>query len=299
MDLTHLRTFVAVAEERHLTRAADRLHISQPTASGHIRALETALDITLFDRTNRGLELTNAGSVLVQRAKRILDEASTLASLARELHGQPSGALTVSSNADPELSRLGAIAERLRTTHPLLHLQVHARNSAATLQGVRNGELDAGFLIGEPVEGGLECLLLCAISYRVAGPMAWGNELRDADWQTLARMPWITSSRGNAYSRMMRRLFDDKALTLNGVAEADNDRIIRSMIKAGVGISLVREDEALEAERRGEMSLSTVARISTSLLFVLQSSRHADPLLQALVAGVRAVWALQEAHEAR
>ena len=75
MDLTQLRTFVAVAQEGHLTRAAERLHISQPAASTHVRALEAYLQVQLFARTNRGLELTAAGRRLADSAERVLSSA--------------------------------------------------------------------------------------------------------------------------------------------------------------------------------------------------------------------------------
>src|SRR5690606_17339909 len=93
MDLTQLRTFVAVAQEGHLTRAAERLHISQPAASAHIRALESFFELQLFTRTNRGLELTVAGQRLAEGAGRVLGSTLELTSLARELRGGKVGRL--------------------------------------------------------------------------------------------------------------------------------------------------------------------------------------------------------------
>ena len=87
IDLVQLRTFVAVAEEQHLTRAAERLHISQSAASAHVRAVEDRLDTQLFVRTNRSLELTRAGQLLLAKAKILLNEAAIFISFARELRG--------------------------------------------------------------------------------------------------------------------------------------------------------------------------------------------------------------------
>jgi len=292
MDLTQLRTFVAVAEERHLTRAAERLHISQPAASAHIRALEEGFGLALFDRSNRGLELTSAGQSLVQRAKRILDEALGMASHARELHGKPSGTLNIGSNADPELNRIGSIATRMREQYPLIELGVHGRSSAATLQGVRNGELDAGFLLGEPVGGSLHCLTLRTVHYRIAGPASWERRIGAADWEALAQMPWITTGAGNAYARMLDQLFGAKGLQLNTMLKSDNDRVIRNLIAAGAGLSLVREDQALAARERGTMCVSELAVASTQLLFVFQVNRGSDPLVSALHETVKGAWGM-------
>ena len=88
IDLVQLRTFVAVAEEQHLTRAAERLYLSPSAASGHIRAVEEALDIQLFVRTKRNLELTRAGEVLLREAQALLSDATRFGSFGRELRGK-------------------------------------------------------------------------------------------------------------------------------------------------------------------------------------------------------------------
>ncbi len=101
VDLTHLRTFVAVAHEGHLTRAAERLHISQPAASNHVRALEELLQVKLFARTNRGLELTPAGRRLAESAEHVLGATLELTSIARELRGSVGGKLYLARTPTP------------------------------------------------------------------------------------------------------------------------------------------------------------------------------------------------------
>lgn len=290
MDLTHLRTFVAVAHEGHLTRAAERLHISQPAASNHIRALEKLLQVELFARTNRGLELTPAGRRLAGSAERVLGATLELTSLARELRGSVGGKLYLGTNADPVVSKLGSLVRHLRERHPLLELNVEMRSSLATRQGVRAGELDAGFLLGATIEQGLRGLVLEKLHYRIAGPAAWGDRLRGGDWKELAALPWITTAAGTSNHEMREALFRTHGLDTNSVVEANNDLLLRSLIVDGVGVGLVRLDHAERGEREGVFAVSPLGHAETRLLFVYPDARADDPVIQAALAGVRSLW---------
>src|SRR5690349_15271632 len=109
VDLVQLRTFVAVAEEQHLTRAAERLHISQSAASAHVRSIEDSLDTQLFVRTNRSLELTRAGQIMLRRARTLLNGAAEFTSFAREIRGKVEGNLVVGASSEPSASRIGEV----------------------------------------------------------------------------------------------------------------------------------------------------------------------------------------------
>lgn len=294
MDLTPLRTFVTVGDEGHLTRAAERLHISQPAASGHIRALERNLDVVLFDRTNRGLELTTTGQLLMSKARKLLAEAQAFTAAARALSGHAGGVLTVGSNSDPALSRIASVVEDMQTRHPTIQLLIRSRSSASALQSVRSGELDAAFLLGPGFDESLSSLLLQQVHFRVAGPYAWREQLERADRESLAQLPWITAPAGNSYSRMMQTLLVDKGLQVNSAVEADNATMILALISAGVGISLVREDFARKAQRARQMAVWPFERVSTQLMFVFARNREEDPLILAFLDSIRRVWSIQE-----
>jgi DNA-binding transcriptional LysR family regulator len=83
VELRHLRYFVAVAEELHFPRAAERLYVAQPVVSEQIRKLEAKLGVTLFDRTNRRVALTEAGAALLEHARRVLHHADVAQRAAR------------------------------------------------------------------------------------------------------------------------------------------------------------------------------------------------------------------------
>src|SRR5207237_5218659 len=105
--LNRLRSFVVVAETGHLTRAAEKLHISQPALSAQIRALEDELDLTLFERTSTGMTLTAAGKRLLAGADRILAEAQAFQAEAQALKGGISGRARMGTLSEPDFIRLG------------------------------------------------------------------------------------------------------------------------------------------------------------------------------------------------
>ena len=91
MELYQLRSFVAVAEAGHLTRAAEKLHVSQPAVSAQIKALEDELDLALFERTPSGMVLTAAGERLLADAEKVLAAAQAMRTEAKALKGEVAG----------------------------------------------------------------------------------------------------------------------------------------------------------------------------------------------------------------
>ncbi len=291
IDLVQLRTFVAVAEEQHLTRAAERLHISQSAASTHVRAVEESLGTQLFVRTNRSLELTRAGELLLRKAKTLLNEAAQFTSFARELRGKAEGSVIVGSNSESSESRLGEIIVALRAAHPLIGVGLRSRPSAGTRQGLKTGELDVGVLLGRPTDSSFIYHELTTVKFRVAGPAAWKEQIEKAGWEELASLPWITPTDSSlAYSAMLTELFTDKGLELNTVVHFDNATLARSLLPAGVGMMLIREERATDGEREGYLALSPLVHMEYGLYIAYMASRRNDPLINAFIEAVGSAW---------
>ena len=175
MELYQLRTFAAVAEAAHLTRAAERLHLSQPAVSGHIKALEQELDVRLFDRVATGMVLTEAGRQLLAHAHKVLSAADGVKQAAKQLHGTLTGLLHIGTVADPVDNRLGAVLTAAMQRHPLLRLDLHQAMSGTALESVRDGRLDATFFFGDAPTPPLAGLPLRQLIYRVAGSRGLGR----------------------------------------------------------------------------------------------------------------------------
>ncbi|MFA5912773.1 MAG: LysR family transcriptional regulator [Burkholderiales bacterium] len=292
MELYQLRSFIAVAEAGHLTRAAEKLHVSQPAVSGQIRALEDELELTLFERTSSGMELTFAGQRLLADADRVLGAAQSLRNQAKALKGEVAGRVGVGTLSDPGFSRVGEFMGAMVERHPLLQLELHHEISGAAFAKVRDGELDASFYFGPLSHPGVDGLRLRGVSYRVAAPAAWKQRVLDADWDAIAALPWITTPPISTHYQLLRALFDQHGIEPAKVVEADQEFVIASLVVSGVGLSLIREDLALEREAAGEVCLWRDLRLETDLWFIYRAGRGNDPVIRTLLEVLVDTWKL-------
>src|SRR5438270_2781431 len=147
MELRHLRYFVAVAEEGHITRAAERLGIQQPPLSQQIRALESELDLQLFHRKPRGVELTQAGKTFLAEARAILERVEHAAAAARRTARGEAGRVGIGSTSSASFHPFVPRAIRaFREAQPLIALSLEEGGTAELVEMLRPEKLDAAFV---------------------------------------------------------------------------------------------------------------------------------------------------------
>src|SRR3954463_6619840 len=140
MELRHLRYFVAVAEELHFRRAAERLYVAQPAVSEQIRKLEEELGVRLFDRTQRKVALTDGGAALLTEARRVLHQAETARLAARSASDRPR--LRIGYVPTPLRARIPRTLHRLVVAMPNLETTMEPGSGLELVDAVRAGELD-------------------------------------------------------------------------------------------------------------------------------------------------------------
>lgn len=293
MELYQLRAFAAVADEGHLTRASERLHLSQPAVSGQIKALETQLGVRLFERAPSGMVLTEAGAELLEQARRVLAAADEVRQTAQRLNGDVVGTLRVGTVADPESNRLGELLSHCVRLYPRLKLDLHHAMSGAALSGVLDGDLDASFFFGDAVAEEMHALRLRQFVYRVAAPAEWSARIKGASLAEIGRLPWVRTPDNSTHSHLMTRLFASANLPTPAAAvQADDESVITNLVVSGAGLALVRDDIAARLAESGEVVVWDTADMATTLWFVALARRVDDPLLAALLEAVRATWDL-------
>ena len=247
MELRHLRYFVAVADELHFGRAAARAFVSQPTLSQQVRTLEDEFGARLFDRSRRGVALTDVGRVFLPHARRVLDAASQAEAAVRAAAEGRAGALRIGYEGAVLRAGLSAALRTFRAAAPDVELDFLEAGSREQAEAVRAGRADAGFVLLPVDEEGLEVrslgtapvLLVMPAGHRLAGRAT----VAVAELAGEPFVMWARSPASAVYDALVR------ACHAAGF-EPDVAQEIRHMesllgfVAAGVGVATVHEARA-------------------------------------------------------
>ena len=242
MELRHLRYAVTLAETLHFGRAAERLHVSQPTLSHQIRQLEEELRIKLFDRTKRQVQLTEAGRMFVQEARVILAQAALAANLASRVHQGEVGQLTIGVAGPADAPIFVQILRTFATRHPKVRIVLRNMSSLDQTQAISEGRLHVGFVALPIDDAGLATETVMHRPIWVALPADHPlAKLDRVPLQALSGEPQIMFARSNG-----PRFFDavlaacrEAGFSMNIAHEVDNLYTAKALVAAGLGVCLV------------------------------------------------------------
>ena len=295
MELYQLKTFITVAEEGHLTRAAERLHTSQPAVSAHVRSLESELGVTLFERTSRGMRLTHAGMVLKAKADAVLKTTEAMRFEADQLKEKLGGALRIGLNVNPRYLKVTEMLAVMRRTHPEVEMHYQQRMTWAAPGDLLADNLDAAFVYRVPQGSTICAEHLDSFELVVVGPMAWRCELEKADWQKILSMPWIMTHAQCPYHEIAVQLFDKHGSRPYSAVVADEDFTVKNFVMSGIGLGLMIAEEAREAAKVGELCIAYPEPVATlPLSFIYLCRRAQDPIIQAILKCIHQVWRVRE-----
>jgi DNA-binding transcriptional LysR family regulator len=244
MELRHLKYFVAVAEELHFTRAADRLHIAQPPLSQQIKQLEEELGTRLFERSKRQVELTTAGRAVLDEARRAIGQVERVVMAARRAQRGEVGELSVGVSSSAPYTTLPAILRTFRARYPAVRLTLYERSTEDQIAMLRTGTIDAGFVRApSPADTvGLEIRPILREPLVVALPQGhqFGRRKQVAV-SALKGAPFVLSPRHAAptlYDQIVglcrREGFEPQV-----AQEATQMQTIVSLVSAGLGVAIV------------------------------------------------------------
>jgi len=242
MNLRDLKYLVALADERHFGRAAERCFVSQPTLSAQIRKLEEYLGVLLVERQPKRVSVTPAGEKIVERARRVLREADAIVELAKADRDPLAGSLKVALIPTVGPYLLPHVVRRLKRALPRLKLLLYEYQTAPLLEKLRDGEIDMGILALPVQMDGLEAVELYDEAFTLAVPADHPlAEKERVTAQDLHGVPVLLLEDGHCLR--------DQALEVCsrvGVQESQDYRAtsletLRQMVAAGHGVTLLPE----------------------------------------------------------
>lgn len=273
MDFHQLRVFSEVARLKNFSRAAEKLFLTQPTVSAHIKSLENEIGAPLLDRSQRELRLTGVGQILYQYAQQLLNLEKQASHAIQQENQVIKGHLEVAASSIPSAYLLPGLMKGFLAQYPDVTFAVIHRDTQQVFACIRDFTCDLGF-VGEPVPGaGLEQIKLVADNLILAAapatklpgekPLRNENEkpdpgqpqLYDLDIQSFGEsflgLPFIMREPGSAtrvvFEAALKKHYGKKAPDLNVVAYLESQEAIKEAVKIGLGLTVISQ-RAVQAE---------------------------------------------------
>jgi DNA-binding transcriptional LysR family regulator len=244
VELRHLRYFVAVAEAENLSRAALKLHVSQPPLSRQIRDLEDELGFLLLKRTAKSVSLTEAGRTFLNGARAVLQRVDEGVKKARAVATAGETDLHVGYSPTPFAEILPKTLRGFRKAMPKVHVRLHDRSSKTILEGVRDGRLQLGLITRSPKAEALrgvrfEELLRQRVCVAVASQHAFARR-RTIPLTEVAAEPLVGLTREDYsnYYDLLAIIFSKVKQKPRVIEEHDSISGVMSAVEAGTGVAV-------------------------------------------------------------
>lgn len=293
MELRHLRYFAAVAETCHFGQAAEQVHVAQPALSYAIRQLEAELDVTLFNRTTRQVELTAAGEFLQAEAARILAAVDDAVRGVRRIAAGRSGLVRLGLTGTAAFSHLPRIARTVKRELPGVALQIQADMlTPHQCDGLRTGALDLGVLrppaVGDDIDLRIvesePLILAVSVDHRLAvEPVVSMTDLRNEPFV-------VYGDRDSAVNDAVLRSCRRAGFAPRREHEAPGTAVLLALVAAGLGVAVVPQSvRALPLDGLIFRDLLDAESVELALAW---RRGNDDPLAEAVVGVLAAAFAV-------
>ena len=262
MDIAAIKTFLAVAHERSFSRAAAKVHRTQPAVSQAVRRLEADLGEQLFDRSSKSGTITDAGKVLQNYGQRLVRLAEETESAMRELRDLRRGRVLIGAN-EAAVHTLLPLIGRFRQRVPEIAIDVRRVPARQIAVEVQQGSLDFGALTFHPTEEGLlevavgsdELVLLVPPSHALAGR-------RQVTMEEVATEPLVAHNDPSPARERVLRLFDQRHITLNMAIALPSLDGIKRAVELSLGVAMLPRRCAITEIASGRLVAVPVAGVS-------------------------------------
>src|SRR5262245_13588236 len=287
MELRHLRSFVAVAEELHFGRAAARVHIVQPALSRQIRALEEELGVRLFERDRRRVALTPAGTTFLDEVRGLFEHVNRAVDAARRADRGERGSLRIGYVPAMASTGLPALVRTFRNRYPDVDVQMHEMNPAMQVEALLGKRVDVGFVRGPIHEPALETETVLEEPLVAALPsghrLGRHKRLRLA---MLAGEPFVLQARSSGPGSHDQILAVCRSAGFSPqVVQEGSQAEVGSLVASGAGVAIV--PASLRAIRRAGVLYRPLHERPMTRLDMAWRKDGASPVLRAFLSEVQ------------
>jgi DNA-binding transcriptional LysR family regulator len=255
MELRHLRYFVAVAEEQNVTRAAARLHVSQPPLTRQIHDLEQELGVALFDRSGKSIHLNEAGRVFLAAARTILKSVDDGIKATRAIAAGREGELHIGYAPSPTVEILPKLLRAFRKAQPRVRVVLHDHSSPEMLAGLRDGRLQAAVMMQPSKHAALGIVFAPLQAYAINVAVAPRHPFacrRSVSLEELRAEPLAAYARKEFpdYHHFLERIVGCSTSKLRIGVECDSGPSLIAAVESGNGVCICASVFALTAGKR-------------------------------------------------
>jgi len=290
MDMRALEVFCRIVELRSFSRAAEAVLLTQPTVSGHIKALETELGLRLLDRAGKMVVPTRAGEILYGYARRILALREEAARAITEHRGGLTGHLALGGSSIPGAYILPPLVAAFKRAHPEVTISLHVTGSRDIVRDVIEGRCEVGMVGARFEEGRVQYEPFAqdelVLAVPAGHPWAGRSTVRLAE---LAGEAFIMRERGSGTRKVMEQALADRGVdpgSLRVVLEVTGNEAVRQAVKAGAGISVISRraiEDDIRCKTIAALRLHGV-KLVRDFFLVTHRSRSRSPLGKAFLA---------------
>lgn len=261
VNLQHLKTFVAVVEAGSFSAAARALGISQPAVTQHIKALELEVGATLIERRYRRVALTEAGTVLLPVARKVLTELDDVRENIASIEHEVSGQLVIGASTTPGVYLLPHVLGDFIAMHPHVNITLCISDSVLVAERVASGEVNLG-MTGAIVRGvPVEFEQLGVDELVAIGPLSSPLADKHSSLTDFAEQPFVMRERGSGTRQVAEKVLRDRGVDadeLRVAVELGTGEAIVGAVEGGLGVSIVSRLVADRAARLGTLSVLNV-----------------------------------------
>ncbi|RZF27912.1 LysR family transcriptional regulator [Paraburkholderia sp. UYCP14C] len=261
MDIKQLRALLAVAETGSVTRAAGLLHIVQPAVSRHLKLLEEDVGAPLFDRGRYGMELTEAGDILVEYARRALFELDRARAEIKPAMGTVSGVATIGLLPSTANLLAGALISAAKMRYPGIRIRLTVGYAGHLQQWLESGEVDAALLYNPKALPAINARPLLEEQLYVVGPNDSSLEPSVAvSFAELAQWPMILPSAPHGIRSLLDQACLDSGVELDLVTETNSMDVQKALVMTGHGFTILPAIAVRDELTRGELKAAPLTK---------------------------------------